>query len=263
MSDFARTTAMAALAALVHVAPALAQSTVALRPSRDPARGARLYQENCAVCHGKDGGGDGPAARQMDPRPRDLTAGQYLLRSTPTGSLPTDGDLFRSISRGLPGTAMIGWGGLGAADRWALVDYLRTLSPRFAEETPGDPVLVPPAPPASPTPPASLERIARGRRVWNEMRCAECHGKDGRGDGPAARTLKDARGNRVFAFDMTRGWKLKGGGAPEDLFRTLHTGLDGTPMPSYADAMTADDTWALVHFIRSLFLDAPSLPAAP
>jgi len=221
------------------------------RPKPDLRAGRLLFESRCAVCHGRHAHGDGPAARQMDPRPRDLTRGEYILRSTPSGSLPTDDDLFATLTRGLPGTAMVGWAGLPSLDRWQLVYYLRSISSRFATETPEPPVAIPVPPPAS------AQKIALGRAVWERMKCAQCHGADGRGDGPAARTLSDPRGRRVYAFDLTRSWKLKGGGAPEDLYRTLHTGLDGTPMPSYDAALQPDEAWALVYFVRSLALDVP------
>jgi mono/diheme cytochrome c family protein len=87
------------------------------------------------------------------------------------------------------------------------------------------------------------------------MECGTCHGPDGRGDGEAAAGMRDDAGRQVFAFDMTRSWLLKGGITPEDIYRTIHTGLDGTPMPAYQDLIDEADGWALVHFVRSLFQD--------
>jgi hypothetical protein len=71
-------------------------------------RVAVVYETACAWCHGADGRGDGPAgaaalAAYGAPRPRDFTRGRFKLRSTPSGVLPTDADLLRTIERGIPG----------------------------------------------------------------------------------------------------------------------------------------------------------------
>lgn len=216
------------------------------RPEPDPARGKTLFQEKCAVCHGAEGKGDGPAARQMLPRPRDFTQGVFKLRSTASGSPPTDADLYRTITGGIRGTAMIPFGGLAPDERWQLLHHLRSLA---ADRRSPEVIAVPQPPPPSPG------LVERGRALYDAMGCAQCHGPGGRGDGPAAAELADDWGQPIPPFDMTRGWRLKGGSEPSDIYRTLHTGLDGTPMPSYHGVLSDRDTWALVYFIRSLFLD--------
>lgn len=210
--------------------------------------GRATYADRCAGCHGSGGQGDGPDARYLSPAPRDLTRGQFMFRTTESGSLPTDWDIYRTLQRGLPGTSMPAWSGLPERTLWALVAFVKSLSPRFAEEEPGVPIVVPAAPPASDA------SIARGRRVYARMQCGTCHGRTGRGDGPAASTLVDDDGERVYPFDFTRGWKMKGGSSPEDVYRTFHTGIDGTPMPSYHEAISESESWDLVHYTRSLFV---------
>src|SRR5207247_2095034 len=64
------------------------------------ARGKEEFEEHCIGCHGVRGDGNGLAATFLFPRPRDFTIGVFKFRSTPSGSLPTDGDLFRTITRG-------------------------------------------------------------------------------------------------------------------------------------------------------------------
>lgn len=199
----------------------------------DPLRGAggdRTYQLYCATCHGTRGDGQGPTARYLDPKPQDFTRGAYKLRSTPPGSLPNDEDLIRTVRRGVPGTSMPAWGGLlSDADIRAVARHVIGLSMN-AQEGAGSP---PPAVevPAS-APPSSIESIQRGRSVYLLMMCWKCHGVRGAGDGPDAPTLKDARGLPISARDFNAGL-FKGGAAPGDLYRTLATGMDGTPMVAF------------------------------
>lgn len=211
--------------------------------------GRELFASRCVDCHGPSGRGDGPISRFLSPRPRDLTRGSYALRSTPSGTLPTDWDIYRTLRRGIPGTAMPSWAGLDERSLWALVHFVKTMSPRFAHEPPGVPIVIPPAPPATP------DAVARGQRVYRLMGCGECHGADGRGRGPSARTLVDDQGRSAYPFDFSHAWKMKGGSSPEDVYRTFHTGLDGTPMPSYHDTIGESESWDLVHYTRSLFVE--------
>jgi mono/diheme cytochrome c family protein len=73
--------------------------------------GKAVYEQRCAYCHGTSGRGDGPVAASLHPRPLDFTAGRFKLRTTESGSLPTDDDLNRTILEGIPGTSMPGWRG--------------------------------------------------------------------------------------------------------------------------------------------------------
>lgn len=97
----------------------------------------------------------------------------------------------------------------------------------------------------------SLQLVGKGREVYEKAGCGECHGRTGRGDGPSAGQLKDEWGNPIRPADLTRR-PFKGGSTPRDLFRTLITGLGGTPMPSYRDALTDEELWALVYYVDSL-----------
>lgn len=208
--------------------------------------GKAVYRRACRPCHGEHGDGRSPAARYLDPRPRDLTRGEFKFRSTPSGSLPTDADLERTILAGVPQSDMPPFRGrLNDAELDAVVVYIKRFSPAFARGQPEEPVLIPP--PLDETP----ESIANGRIVYEQLRCATCHGASGRGDGPAAGTLRDDEGQPIRAYDFTTG-RYKGGGKPEDIYRTVVTGLTGTPMPSYAGTVAPEDIWDLVYFILSL-----------
>ena len=68
--------------------------------------GQRVYAQHCAVCHGPDGRGNGPAAPSLIPRPRDFTQRLFKYKSTANGEPPTDDDLQRVVSHGLQASAM-------------------------------------------------------------------------------------------------------------------------------------------------------------
>jgi len=207
--------------------------------------GEAWYGELCTPCHGPRGDGNGIRARQLLPRPRDFTKGVYEFRSTSSGALPTDEDIWKVVSGGVHGTAMVPWITLPEYDRWSLVAYVETFSPRFAIEARRD-ALKPAAPPAE-TPTLA----ATGQQLFSDAGCIECHGAKGMGDGPSASTLTDAGGLPIRPIDFASGI-FRRGSRMEDIFLTVRTGLDGTPMPSYADSLTADQTWALAAYVRSL-----------
>jgi cytochrome c oxidase cbb3-type subunit 2 len=169
----------------------------------------------------------------------------FKFRSTPSGSLPTDGDLYRTITRGVRWTAMPTWHEVPDKHRLAVVAYLRTLSPRWREE-PGEPPVPLPAPPR-----ATPALIERGRALYAQAKCAECHGEDGRGGGPSAAQLRDDLERPIRPTDLTRG-QLKGGSSVADVYRALTTGLDGTPMPSFADSMSDAERWAIAYYVLAL-----------
>jgi cytochrome c oxidase cbb3-type subunit 2 len=236
--------------------PAAAQPAAEPAPSRPPtppspaavARGRKAFNRYCVSCHGVEGDGRGPSADWLDPRPRVLTSGTFKFRSTPSGELPTDADILRTITNGLHGTNMPRWGPITEMERRDLVQYVKSLSPRFATEAQGQPIAIPPHPAFTP------ELVRQGHAVWNKMQCAACHGDLGKGDGTSAPTLHDDWGFPIRPHDFTRG-PLKVGDAPEDLYRTFMTGLNGSPMPSYADTLSPEEAWALVGYVRTLRKD--------
>lgn len=208
--------------------------------------GKALYERYCIFCHGPQGDGRGESAAYLDPKPRDFTKAVFKCRSTPSGSLPLDSDLYDTISRGVHASGMPSWKPLLRQERADLVAYVKTFSSLFQEEKPGTPVTIPPEPPSS------SESIKRGAELFQSMNCWSCHGKDGRGYGPSASALTDSKGYPITPFDFTSGRQFKCGGSDQEMFRDLMTGLDGTPMPSFAEAMNADQKWDVVHYIRSL-----------
>ena len=209
-------------------------------------RGKELYRRYCMGCHGVRGDGAGENAPYLDPKPRDFTAGVFKCRSTDTGHIPSDRDLYETLGRGLHASAMPSWLPLTRQERIDLVAYVKTFSPRFREEKP-EPVV-----PIPPEPPDTQESIYRGREVYKKMECAKCHGEEGHGDGPSASTLTDSKDRPIAVYDFTTGERFKCGQSNQDLYRIFMTGLDGTPMPSYLQDLKPEQAWDLVHYLRTL-----------
>ena len=202
-------------------------------------RGHRVYLKYCVGCHGEYGDGKGPASRRLITQPRDFTSGIYKFRSTDSGSLPLEEDLYRTITRGLSRVSMPAFPLMPENEKLALIEYLKTFYPRWEKEK-DDRRVVPI--PRAPEDLGSAERAVRGRLVYLGIQCLKCHGTDGRGTGATQQEYVDSWGNPQKAFDFTRG-SLKGGNAPEDIYRTFHTGLRSI-MPSFGGdtlaAVTAD-----------------------
>ena len=228
------------IGALLAAAPAWAQDGFDDEDAAQPASAVEMvsawaaWRSSCAPCHGLEGDGRGPAARWLDTPPRDLTRGEFKWRSTPSGALPTDADILRTIDDGALGTPMPAWAGrLPARTRLALVQVVKSFSPRFAEQAAPAPLEVPAAPAVTEA------ALATGEAVYERLKCGECHGADGRGDGPAADTLRDSQDRPIQARDFTVG-NIKRGATPQALYLTFMTGLDGTPMPAF-DQTTRND----------------------
>jgi mono/diheme cytochrome c family protein len=233
-SVLATLTASAALAAL----PAAAQQA--------PPGGA-LYQKMCSQCHGEKGDGLGVAAPRLMPRPRDFTAGKFKVRHTPSGALPTDDDLRTIIREGMPYTSMPAWNQLSDAQINELVAAVKSFSPDFADpQKKAAPIAIPEAPAFSP------ESAKKGKEVYARIGCPACHGELGRGDGPSAPGLTDDWGHSIRPADLTKRWTYRGGPTREDIYRTFTTGMNGTPMPSFAESLTDQERWQLVDYIDSL-----------
>ncbi len=243
-----RTLILAGLLALVGVLAFADAGGKGTKPPTPDVRamelGRLVYEQNCAICHGAWGNGQGMAAHMLGTQPRDFRSGIFEFRSTPTGSLPTNEDLFETISQGLRGTGMIGQNFLSEREQRAVVAYLKTFSKRFESEKPQEPVPIPQPPPRTP------ELIAKGRDLYQKAGCFACHGTEGRGDGPSASGLRDHWGYPIEPADLTR--PLKRGSSAEAIYKTLVTGLDGTPMPSYEGALTDEEFWALSFYVASL-----------
>jgi mono/diheme cytochrome c family protein len=228
-------------------------------------RGQELFAKQCAVCHGDAGDGAGKFAYLMNPRPRNFQQGNFKLATT-QNQVPSDEDLIRTISRGMPGSAMPPWGHLPLSDLQALATYVRDIRAKAVREsaqamvvkgeleaaglesyvqpriTPNSPVVVPAEPVQNDI------RWFNGRRLYVEG-CASCHGADGQ---PVADAVKfDAEGYPVPPRSFVSGI-FKGGSDGHQLYVRIVKGLKGTPMPASEGNYSNDDIWDLIHYVQSL-----------
>jgi len=208
--------------------------------------GKQLYFRYCWGCHGFRGDGNGENAQYLNILPRNFVAATFKCRSTVTGTLPTDEDLFNSIKRGFNNSNMPSWITLTDQNRADLVAFIKTFSPRWKTEKPGTPITVPAEPPLT------VESIKHGKELFTKLECWKCHGPEGRGDGPSASTLTDSNDQPIRPYNFAAGSRFKCGSTNADLYKIFITGVDGTPMPSFADVIKPEEAWDLVHYLRTL-----------
>jgi len=214
--------------------------------------GETLYNLYCASCHGVSGDGDGELAYLVYPKPRDFTTGKYKIKSTLPGNPPTNQDLFNTINKGMPGTAMPAFNFLKDNEIKSLVDFVKKFSSLNNQNVKQIPIPSDLAP--------TQELIDLGKLIYNETGCNMCHGESGKGDGPSSNKLTDSRGYTIVPKDFTTGVYV-GGATKRDLYLRFMSGIDGTPMPSYGNlsdllGRPKDEgnklAWALVHYVKSL-----------
>lgn len=215
------------------------------------AKGKKVFQSFCIVCHGEKGDGKGligivhrvqKRGNVQNTYPRDFTTAVFRFRTTSTGCLPTDDDLLRTVSNGIPRSYMPSHQDVPLDDRKAVIEYIKTFSKRWQEEKACKSIAV-----KKPAFVGSADSIQKGKKLYKEMKCWECHGEQGRGDGTKADQLKDDWGDRIFPFDFTTG-ATKMGFAPENVFTAYSTGLDGAGMPSFEDSLSEEDRWHIVSY---------------
>lgn len=237
---------------------AVAYSQVTMDRSEDYIEfGKEVYERRCASCHGVEGDGNGPSATFMyNNRPRNFTQAVYKFRSTSSDSLPTDGDLLRTLTRGVRGTSMPSWHMLSEKARLSVIQYIKyelsvdKTDPDdpysvFEEEEPAAPLHI-----ARPPDP-SVELIELGKEIWVEAGCLECHGAGGAGDGTKSAGLEDDNLFPISPANLTAG-QFKSGPLVSDIYRTISNGFSGTPMPSYSDSFDEEERWALSYYVLSL-----------
>jgi mono/diheme cytochrome c family protein len=242
--------------------------------------GQQVYRLRCATCHGESGDGAGPAAVHLNPRPRDYRRGVFKFTSTPYGVRPRREDLLGTLRRGVSGTSMPSFALLPDEELQAVLDYVLALTHRGELETllaleasnedELDPAVIPDLVaevlglwreaesqavfPLTPPFPPTVQTIESGRRAFltETAGCFKCHGADGRGQtSENERGFQDVWGHPTRAADLTSGM-FRGGGAPEDIYRRIYSGINGTPMPSFREKLAAEPEtlWHLVHYVQ-------------
>jgi mono/diheme cytochrome c family protein len=245
----------AALLALPPQAPAQQSGVHIGKLTGHAEAGKQLYYRFCWGCHGFRGDGNGEnwlptgsyaSEPYLNIQPRNFATAVYKCRSTPTGTLPTDADLFNAVGRGFVMTNMPSWISLTGQQRADLVAFIKTFSSRWTNEKPGGPITIPAEPKLT------VESIKHGQELFQKLECWKCHGQEGRGDGPSASTLTDSNDQPIRPYNFAVGSRFKCGDTNQDLYKIFMTGLDGTPMPSFADVVKPEEAWDLVHFLRTL-----------
>lgn len=213
-------------------------------------QGRFVYQKNCIVCHGRFGEGDGELVKDWEVLPRNFRKANFKYRSTPYGRLPTDEDLTRTVRRGIAGSAMPVFSHLQDAEVRAVIEYLKFFSPAWRE-----PDKQPRALPLQPRPAWYADekqratQAALGHAIYRAT-CASCHGDQGAGDGPAAAALKDSEDRPIAPADLRQ--SLKSGPEIEDIYRTILTGITGTPMIGFHGALQDAEAWQVAVYVQTL-----------
>ena len=215
------------------------------------ADGREVYERNCVVCHGPRGDGQGELAPTMVVKPRAFRTGLFKYRSTPWGKLPTTEDLLQTIRHGRTGTAMGTFAHLPERDLRSVAEYVKSFSRKWRHaENYATPLEIPPEPAWLRDPAARAPHALEGKQLFQTF-CATCHGESADGHGPAAAALKDEAGQPAFPADL-REPHLRSGDTLSDIYRVLMTGLNGTPMVSFADALKPEQKWDIIAHLATL-----------
>lgn len=230
--------------------------------------GKRVYFTKCVWCHGVDGAGDGPAADRLWPRPRNFNQGTFKIRHTASGELPLfdarkpikgQNDLYETVTHGLPGSAMPPWEGiLTDEQRLQVLAFVTTQlvkDRKFDDKETETQTVLNWDEILKTQVKYSPESIEKGKQLVVDKKCVECHGLEGRGDGNAF-NLKDDWGFPIQPANWHKCWNFRGSRQDPynvlNIFRTFSTGINGTPMPSFADNTTIEERWHIANFVNSL-----------
>jgi mono/diheme cytochrome c family protein len=235
-------------------------------------QGREHYVQNCYACHGMAGDGNGPASHYYRPPPRDLTKGLYKFGGVVDG-LPHDDDFMRILQHGLAGTPMLAWD-ISVSELYPIIQYVKSLSNVWQEaEELGKQIAVD----TDPWQGKERESIARGKQIYHGLAtCQQCH------PAYATRTeMSDASrqvGNRAVSEFRSQPFQseakesqyeangrkmvimppdflfneVRSGHDVKDLYRVISSGIPGTAMPTWYDALPAADVWAMAYYVQSL-----------
>lgn len=220
-------------------------------------RGERIYQNQCAGCHGRDGKGveGGYPKEKFKNSPPDFTQAQYRYGGGPI-------QVYNAITKGLPKKAYhpVYTGVLRYQERWAVTHYVRSLGPtegmtdpkevvadarNTAENGRCDPQIM-----------SDIEtnigqflkfkgkeQLEQGKKLYQQNGCAACHGQDGK-------VTAGMEGLEIpprnFHEDEAKTWHRAPN--PLGIFLTLTNGARGQ-MRGYSDSLNPEERWAIAHFI--------------
>jgi cytochrome c oxidase cbb3-type subunit 2 len=230
------------------------------------ALGQESYEMYCSGCHGVNGDGAGPAAKYLDPKPRDFRVGMLKFASVAAGKTPYPEDYIHTITNGLAGTAMPSFKFIPVREQQAIVAYLQTFR---TEETsgPGEKVLIP----KDPYRKKPQYAAPRGEALYHALaECSSCHpayatrakilefrknykitGDTFRDDMYESVTKESEWGAPItppdFLFD-----RIKTGSKKEQIVKVIATGVGGTAMPNWAATLKDKQLWALAYYVESL-----------
>jgi len=231
--------------------------------------GRDVYGTYCVGCHGEQGDGQGPAARFLDPKPRDFRLGRIKFASVSSGEAPRDEDYLRVLAAGLHGTAMPAFGLLPDREQRAVVAYVKSFYKDWQNDPPGAAIAIDRDPWAD----GPAAGVDAGRKAYHGIaKCWSCH--------PAYETFAEIakinslanlpppqmRPNPYDAESKESQWGapiraqdfladgVKNGIGVEPLVRVISAGVGGTAMPTWAGALEAKQLWGLAYYVRSLAL---------
>ncbi len=253
--------------------------------------GRDAYQQYCRPCHGDNGDGKGYSSLGLRPPPRDFTQGLFKFGHVAAPALPPDAELARLVKNGLHGTAMLPWD-IQDQELDAALQYIKTFSPRWAQEAPGKPIEVSPDPFGEAK---KAEAIALGEKLYHaKAQCSGCHpafvtheklwsitkemNGTGQSDfsaemymsqikdteyclewkaGPPGQKLEDRECAKVVKqlppnFTRDPLKTVYEGTELTDLYRTIASGIGGANMPTWKGALKEEELWGLVYYVKSL-----------
>lgn len=240
-------------------------------------KGKELYAVQCAVCHGTTGGGDGPGAAALNPKPRNFTSGEWRFGGGPAR-------VFKTITEGSPGTSMASFSNLSVEERFALAHFVRAFGPKpWPEDRPEDLAALGmdqgpgtlrqgsgqardqgPEEPKYKVPVsfaieqmaqprvalADVSNIPSGREAADlggklyQSHCVSCHGLNGKGGIPVKQiSVNPAVYLETKALSLTQSQK--------EFIQVVSQGLPGSGKPGIA-GFTDEEWQALYQYVQSL-----------
>jgi mono/diheme cytochrome c family protein len=241
--------------------------------------GKQVYLEYCMACHGREGDGNGPAAKGSVPPPRNFKQGIYKFALVKDSGLPTDEDFKRIIQGGLKGTGMFPWD-ISDGQTYAVTQYIKTFAPQVwikGQEVPGEKIEVS-------KDPYGLARkefaINKGKEVYHMVaNCQSCHRAYIPKQELSNLNIKyndeeltefdedlyqlklqeseyyfydsEDRLTKFLPPDFT--WhEIRSATTVKEIYERLVAGVTGSGMPAWRGTIEDEEIWAVSYYVRSL-----------